>query len=98
MGEVYAARGRKLDRDVAVNLLGGRHSQDPDPRVAFRGEALAAARLSGEPHVVTIFDVGEHEGRPFTVMEHLPGGTLADHLGDGPVDPDRALAWLSEAA
>jgi eukaryotic-like serine/threonine-protein kinase len=98
MGEIYVAHDRKLDRVVAVKLLAERLSQDPDLRVRFRREALAAARLSGEPHVVTIYDVGEHEGRPFTVMEHLPGGTLADHLGDGPVDPDRALEWLSEAA
>jgi serine/threonine protein kinase len=98
MGEIYVAHDRKLDRVVAVKLLAERLSQDPDLRVRFRREALAAARLSGEPHVVTIFDVGEHEGRPFTVMEHLPGGTLADHLGDGPVDPEQALAWLKEAA
>jgi serine/threonine protein kinase len=98
MGEIYVAHDRKLDRVVAVKLLAERLSQDPDLRVRFRREALTAARLSGEPHVVTIFDVGEHEGRPFTVMEHLPGGTLADHLGDGSVDPEQALAWLAEAA
>jgi serine/threonine protein kinase len=98
MGDIYVAHDRKLERVVAVKLLAERLSQDPDLRVRFRREALAAARLSGEPHVVTIYDVGEHEGRPFTVMEHLPGGTLADRLGDGPVEPDRAVAWLREAA
>jgi serine/threonine protein kinase len=98
MGEIYVAHDRKLDRVVAVKLLAERLSQDPDLRVRFRREALAAARLSGEPHVVTIFDVGEHDGRPFTVMEHLPGGTLADHAGDGPVEPELALGWLAEAA
>jgi serine/threonine protein kinase len=98
MGDIYVAHDRKLDRVVAVKLLAERLSQDPDLRVRFRREALTAARLSGEPHVVTIFDVGEHEGRPFTVMEHLPGGTLADHAGNGPVDPEQALVWLREAA
>ena len=48
--------------------------------------------------MVTIFDVGEHEGRPFTVMEHLPGGTLAVRAGGGRVDPEQALAWLAQAA
>jgi eukaryotic-like serine/threonine-protein kinase len=98
MGEIYLAHDRKLDRVVAVKLLAERLSEDPDLRVRFRREALTAARLSGEPHVVTIFDVGEHDGRPFTVMEHLPGGTLADHADGGPVDPEQALAWLTQAA
>src|SRR5687768_4474931 len=98
MGEIYVAHDRKLDRIVAVKLLAERLSEDPDLRVRFCREALTAARLSGEPHVVTIFDVGEHEGRPFTVMEHLPGGTLAERAGSGPVDPEQALAWLAQAA
>jgi eukaryotic-like serine/threonine-protein kinase len=98
MGEIYVAHDRKLDRIVAVKLLAERLSEDPDLRVRFRREALTAARLSGEPHVVTIFDVGEHEGRPFTVMEHLPGGTLAVRAGRGRVDPEQALAWLAQAA
>jgi serine/threonine protein kinase len=98
MGEIYLAHDLKLDRVVAVKLLAERLSEDPDLRVRFRREALTAARLSGEPHVVTIFDVGEHDGRPFTVMEHLPGGTLADHADGGPVDPEQALAWLTQAA
>jgi eukaryotic-like serine/threonine-protein kinase len=98
MGEIYVAHDRKLDRVVAVKLLAERLSEDPDLRMRFRREALTAARLSGEPHVVTIFDVGEHEGRPFTVMEHLPGGTLADHSGSGPVDSEQAIAWLTQAA
>jgi eukaryotic-like serine/threonine-protein kinase len=98
MGEIYVAHDRKLDRIVAVKLLAERLSEEPDLRIRFRREALTAARLSGEPHVVTIFDVGEHEGRPFTVMEHLPGGTLAVRAGGGRVDPEQALAWLAQAA
>ena len=96
MGEIYVAHDRKLDRVVAVKLLAERLSEDPDLRVRFRREALTAARLSGEPHVVTIFDVGEHEGRPFTVMEHLPGGTLAVRAGQRRRRP-RAGARLAGA-
>ena len=97
MGEIYVAHDRKLDRVVAVKLLAERLSADPDLRKRFRREALTAARLSAEPHVVTIFDVGEHEGRPFTVMEHLPGGTLAARAGGSAVDSEQALAWLAQA-
>jgi eukaryotic-like serine/threonine-protein kinase len=97
MGEIYLAHDRMLGRTVAVKLLAERLAEDPELRERFRREALAAARLSAEPHVVTIFDVGEHGGRPFTVIEYLPGGTLAQRM-DGPVEPARALAWLRQAA
>src|SRR5215210_377470 len=78
MGEIYRARDRELGRDVAVKLLDERFADDASLRRRFRREALAAARLSGTPHIVTIFDVGEWRGRPFIVMEYLPGGTLAE--------------------
>jgi tRNA A-37 threonylcarbamoyl transferase component Bud32 len=97
MGEIYLAHDRMLGRTVAVKLLAERLAEDPELRERFRREALTAARLSSEPHVVTIFDVGEHEGRPFTVMEYLPGGTLAGRLR-GPVAPAQALSWLTQAA
>ena len=98
MGEIYLARDRTLGRTVAVKLLAERLAEEPELRERFRREALTAARLSGEPHVVTIFDVGEHEGRPFIVMEYLPGGTLAERARSRPVEPERALAWLAQAA
>ncbi|HXV34379.1 MAG TPA: serine/threonine-protein kinase [Gaiellaceae bacterium] len=98
MGEIYVARDRVLGRTVAVKLLAERLAQEPELRERFRREALAAARLSGEPHVVTVYDVGEHDGRPFTVMEYLPGGTLAERAQSRPVDARTALAWLAQAA
>jgi eukaryotic-like serine/threonine-protein kinase len=97
MGEIYLAHDRVLGRTVAVKLLAERLAEEPELRERFRREALTAARLSSVPHVVTIFDVGEHAGRPFTVMEYLPGGTLGQRM-TGPVEPARALAWLNEAA
>ena len=58
----------------------------------FQREARAAAGLSGHPNVVTIYDVGEHEGRIFMTMERLTGGSLADVLRRGRVDPAQAIA------
>jgi tRNA A-37 threonylcarbamoyl transferase component Bud32 len=99
MGDIYLATDELLGREVAVKVLAERYAVDDDIRERFKREALAAARLSGEPGAVTIFDVGEWEGRPFIVMEHLGGGSLEDRLRrDGAQPPVRALAWLEQAA
>lgn len=98
MGEILLAEDRELGRKVAVKLLDERFARDDALRRRFRREALAAARLSGHPHVVTIFDVGEWHDRPFIVMEYLPGGTLAERARAGSVPRDQALMWLEQAA
>jgi predicted Ser/Thr protein kinase len=98
MGEIYLAHDRELDRRVAVKILDEHVAENPEFRQRFRREALTAARLSGEAHVVTIFDVGEHDGRPFIVMEFLPGGTLAERARAAPPSPEQSLAWLAQAA
>ena len=71
-----APRTRSLGRTVAVKVLAERYSRDESVRARFTREALAAARLSSEPHTITIFDVGEWGDRPFIVMEYLEGGSL----------------------
>jgi serine/threonine protein kinase len=68
MGEIYRATDAVLGRDVAIKILAERYAQDASVRERFTREALAAARLSGEPNTVTIYDVGEHAGRPYIVM------------------------------
>jgi tRNA A-37 threonylcarbamoyl transferase component Bud32 len=99
MGEIYRAVDRELGRVVAVKVLAERYARDESLRGRFEREALAAARLSGAPHVVTIFDVGEHDGRPIIVMEYLPGGSLETRLRSGRrSSPGQALQWLEEAA
>jgi predicted Ser/Thr protein kinase len=98
MGEVFLAEDRELGRKVAVKLLDTRFSQDEQLRRRFKREALTAARLSGHPHVVTIYDVGEWRGRPFIVMEYLSGGALADRARSAHVDRTHALTWLGQAA
>jgi serine/threonine protein kinase len=97
MGRIYLAEDRELGRKVAIKVLDDRFASDEQLRERFKREALTAARLSGHPHVVTIFDVGEWQGRPFIVMEFLPGGTLAERTRRQPVASDAALAWLSQA-
>jgi tRNA A-37 threonylcarbamoyl transferase component Bud32 len=99
MGEIYAASDELLGRTVAVKVLADRYAADEGIRQRFKREALAAARLSGEPGAVTIFDVGEWQERPFIVMEYLTGGSLEDRLRrEGAQPPARALAWLEQAA
>jgi serine/threonine-protein kinase len=99
MGDIYLATDELLGREVAVKVLADRYAADEGIRERFKREALAAARLSAEAGAVTIFDVGEWDGRPFIVMEHLAGGSLEDKLRrDGAQPPARALAWLEQAA
>jgi|GEM_PF-591552 len=99
MASVWEAHDELLDRDVAVKVLAAHLSDDERGRARFQREARAAASLSSHPHVVTIYDVGEHAGRAFMVMEIMRGGTLGDRLAGGrPIDRDAALRWLREAA
>jgi eukaryotic-like serine/threonine-protein kinase len=99
MGEVYRATDAVLGRAVAVKLLADRYSRDDAVRGRFTREALAAARLSGEPNIVTVFDVGEHAERPFIVMEYLGGGSLEDRLREhGAQEVGQSLEWLEQAA
>ena len=99
MAEVYCATDASLGRQVAIKLLDARHAGDENLRRRFTREAHAAARLSREPGAVTIYDVGEWNGRPFIVMEYLAGGSLQDLLRrEGRQPPQRVLPWLEQAA
>ena len=99
MGEIFRATDTSLGRAVAIKLLDVRYARDENVRARFTREALAAARLSGNANIVTIYDVGEHDERPFIVMEYLAGGSLEERLRDGgPVPVRQALEWLEQAA
>ncbi len=95
MAAVYAAHDTVLDRPVAVKVLADHLNDDETARRRFEREARAAAALSNHPGVVTIFDVGEFNGRAFIVMERRDGGTIAQA---GRVEPERALQWLATVA
>src|SRR4051812_46722025 len=97
MGDIFRATDQELGRAVAVKVLAERYAQDAGLRQRFKREALAAARLSGNPNIVTIYDVAEYNGRPLIVMEYLAGGSLEDRP-DGPSLPSQVLRWLDDAA
>lgn len=99
MGEIYRAEDSQLARTVAVKVLSERYADNEAVRGRFTREGLAAARLSNAPSTITIFDVGEHDGRPYIVMEYLAGGSLADRLSSEGAQPiGRSLEWLRQAA
>jgi serine/threonine-protein kinase len=92
MGVVYRARQRSLDRVVGVKMvLAGEHA-GPQELARFRSEAAALARLL-HPNIVQIYEVGEHDGRPYFSMEFVDGGSLAQRL-DGTPLPAREAAQL----
>ena len=97
MGEVWRARDTRLGRDVALKLIRETIGADPEGRRRFEQEARATARL-GHPNVVTLYDVGEHEGAPFLVCELLEGETLRARLQAGALPARRALEWAAQVA
>jgi WD40 repeat protein len=94
MGVVYHARHLCLGRPVALKLLRAGAYAAADEVARFRREAELAARLQ-HPHVVQIFEVGEHDGRPFLALELVDGGSLAQRLDGAPL-PAREAARLVE--
>ncbi|MFU7560092.1 protein kinase domain-containing protein [Roseiconus sp. JC912] len=89
MGVVYRAADTRLDRPVAIKMLGFPHLAANDPRRVelverFEREAKAVAALS-HPNIVELFDVGVADGSPYAVMEFLSGMTLAEQLAAGPL-------------
>ena len=79
MGEVYRATDSRLGREVAIKMLPERYAADAKALERLRQEARTVAALS-HPHILTIFDVGESQGRFFVVTELLSGETLRARL------------------
>src|ERR1700741_4704620 len=81
MGQVYRARAQRQQRAVAIKLLHGEYSM-PAMRERFLREARVASGLNN-PHICTIYDIGDQDGDPYLVMELLEGETLRDRIAHG---------------
>ena len=90
MGEVYLAEDTRLGRQVALKFLPASYQYDPDRRARFLKEARAASALRS-PNIAAIYDIGEHEGAIFIVMEYVEGELLSARIERGPVGVREAI-------
>jgi Protein kinase domain len=97
MGVVYRAKQLRLKRTVALKMiLAGEHAS-PESSVRFLAEAETVARLQ-HPNIVQIFQIGEHNGRPYFELELVEGGSLADRLDGTPRAPKDAAKLIETIA
>ncbi len=100
MGEVYKARHLRSNRVVALKTVSACPPGSAEARLfldRFRHEAEAASRLR-HPHVVTVYDVGEQDGRPYLTMEWVAGGSLAEALNGRPQPARQSAQWVGVLA
>ena len=91
MGVVYRAEDLRLGRGVALKFLPADLSRDVHAIERFQREARAASALN-HPHICTIYDVGNHDGQHFIVMELLEGATLKHLITGRPLDSPQVVA------
>ncbi len=97
MGQIYAAHDTKLDRKVALKLVRRELLRSEEATARFQREARATARFN-HPNIVTIHEVGEHDGQPYVALAYLDGVSLGQRLSEGELPVDEALATAEAIA
>jgi Tol biopolymer transport system component len=92
MGQVFKAVDTRLDRSVAIKILPAALAADAVRRERFEREARSISRLE-HPNICPLYDVGEHDGHLYLVMQFLDGETLAEKLRSGPLSIRQALDY-----
>ncbi len=90
MGEVYLAEDTDLNRKVALKFLPKQFASDADTLARFKREAQTAAGLN-HPNIITVYEVGDHKGRPFIAMAYVDGESLAEVIARNDMTVERAL-------
>src|SRR5579859_1666756 len=90
MAIVYRARQSNIERDVAIKVIKPDMAETPDLIQRFEREAKTVASLA-HPHILKLFDYGQHEDILYLVMELLSGGSLADLIHQRPLPAEQTL-------
>lgn len=97
MGEVYRARDNRLDRTVALKILPSSFASDPDRLRRFEQEARSVAALN-HPNILSVHDIGTHNGIPYMVCELLEGETLRERLQGAVLSSRKTIDYATQIA
>jgi serine/threonine protein kinase len=95
MGEVFLAEDTELDRKVALKFLPPYYTSDKELKSRFRREAKAAAALN-HPNIVTVYEIGEDEGRTYIAMEYVEGKSLRETVSSDRLSVDNVIDIISQ--